>query len=99
IYEIDKQIKKLIDLYQIDSIPMQILSEKIAALTQEKNTLMENMNPVKYLPTLEDMIESRNKFLELLETGELAEKRACLTNVIDKIIINDDNVNIILKKF
>lgn len=97
--EIDKQIEKLIDLYQIGNIPMQVITEKIDTLSKEKNTL-EIASSTQEIPlTAEEVIKSRDKFLNLLQNGDLSEKRACLTNVIDRITINDDDVNIILKKF
>ena len=36
--------------------------------------------------------------MSIIKTGTLEEKRACLTLLIDRIVIDDDNVNIILHK-
>ena len=48
--------------------------------------------------TLAEMITARDTLMSLSDTGSLDEKRACLTMIIDRIIIDDDNVNIKLKQ-
>lgn len=96
--EIDRQIGKLIDLYQLESIPIDTISKKINLLTKEKNILMQEVQTDH-----DDSISNANKiaikncFLSLLDRGSLEEKRACLTNIIDRIILTDEDVEIILK--
>lgn len=96
--EIDQQISKLIDLYQIGSIPIDAISKKIDALSVEKNTLetaaIENNTPNV---SIKEKLEFKNRFLSLIDMGSLEEKRACLANLIEKIIIKDDDIEIILK--
>lgn len=98
IAEIDRQISKLIDLYQVGSIPIETISSKIDALTLEKETL-ENAEVENHTTSISvaEKIEFRNRFMYLLEKGSLQEKRACLANLIDKIIIKDEDVEITLK--
>lgn len=95
--EIEHQIGKLIDLYQIGSIPIEKISQKIEDLSEEKAALIEDAKP-KQSPklNLEEMITARNAFISLLDSGSLEEKRACLTILIDRIIIDDEDVNIVL---
>lgn len=96
--EIDRQLSSLIDLYQVGSLPMEVISQKADALAKEKAFLLkqeakENAQPL----SSEELLRFRDRFLQLLSFGDLQEKRACLTNIIEKIIVNDDNVDIILK--
>lgn len=98
INDIDRQIEKLIDLYQIKNIPVDTISKKMNALTKEKSILEDHMAFSDESPTLENMKEAKDRFLELLSSGDLQEKRYCLTTLIDKIIINDDSVNIVLQQ-
>ena len=97
--EIDRQIGKLIDLYQVGSIPIETISKKIEILSKEKSTLEEAARQ-KSTPSssLKEMITARSTFMSIIKTGTLEEKRACLTLLIDRIVIDDDNVNIILHK-
>lgn len=97
IKEIDGQINKLIDLYQVGSIPIEIISEKIEYLNKEKITLKSHSEPDCEKLTLEDLKAAKDRFVELLADGDLQEKRYCLTILIDRIIVSDDNVNIILR--
>ena len=98
IAEIDKQIANLIDLYQIGGIPMEEISARIGQLTREKESLTEKMRETQEKPiTREDYLKCRNKFLDLLEDGDLQEKRACLTNMISRITLTDDQIDIELK--
>ncbi|HIU77470.1 MAG TPA: recombinase family protein, partial [Candidatus Pelethocola excrementipullorum] len=66
---------------------------------KEKEVLQTDMLLKEDSLTLEDLIETRDKFISILGSGSLQEKRACLTTLIDRITVDDDNVNIILKKF
>ena len=68
------------------------------ALTKEKEALL-NVSKPKNVPitTLTEMITARDTLMSLADTGSLDEKRACLTMIIDRITIDDDNVNIKLK--
>lgn len=96
--EIDKQIEKLIDLYQVSGIPLESIQKKMDALTKEKEALL-NVSKPKNVPvtTLAEMITARDTLMSLSDSGSLDEKRACLTMIIDRITIDDDNVNIKLK--
>lgn len=98
IKEIDKQMEKLVDLYQIENVPLEIISKKLNALTQEKNLFISE-ETFQEPERISKSTESRERFLSLLQYGDLSEKRACLTNLIEKIIIHEDDVNIILKHF
>ena len=97
--EIDKQIGKLIDLYQVSGISLETIQEKMNALNKEKEALLIISKP-KNVPvtTLAEMITARDTLMSLSDSGSLDEKRACLTMIIDRIIIDDDNVNIKLKQ-
>ncbi|WP_367569499.1 recombinase family protein [Lacrimispora sp.] len=99
IKEIEKQIEKLVDLYQVGSIPIHTITEKINALTKEKSILqdaMDNINDIKVTP--EDLRAAKDRFAKLLLSGDLQEKRYCLTILIDKIIVDDEHVNIIIRQ-
>lgn len=98
IAEIDKQIANLIDLYQIGSIPMDTITARIGKLTKEKEDLLRKMQePRKAQATRKDYLRFQNRFLGLLEDGDLQEKRACLANMISRITLTDDQIDIELK--
>lgn len=98
IHDIDKQISKLIDLYQVGSIPIDTISAKVNDLTREKE-ILESTESESSTPTMSiaEKLEFKRRFLNLLDDGPLHEKRACLANLIGRIVITDDNVEITLK--
>lgn len=97
--EIDRQIEKLISLYQIGTIPMESISEKISALVKEKKVLSDSESASRHKkPAKEPLKSAKARFLELLSSGDLQEKRYCLGLLIEKITIHDDSVTIILRQ-
>ena len=98
ISEIDRQISKLIDLYQIGNIPIETISSKVDRLTEEKNALeQDSVKGESPQNTISEKIAFKEQFLSLLDNGSLEEKRACLANLIERIEINEENVEITLK--
>lgn len=98
ISEIDNQISKLIDLYQIGSIPIETISKKTDSLTMEKEALKKaSVEPNSSSVSVAEKIEFKNRFLSILDNGSLEEKRACVANLIERITINGDDVDITLK--
>lgn len=99
ISEIDQQIGNLIDLYQVDGISIEVISQKIKTLAKEKEDLeAAAQKPAPYRSTVDDMIQARDTFLSLAGNGALEEKRACLSMLIDRITIDDVDVDIKLRK-
>lgn len=97
IAEIDKQISNLIDLYQVSSIPIETITKKIDGLTTEKNVLISESKSTSSELTYEEKLDFKNRFISLVEHGSLPEKRACLSNIVEKIIITDEHVEILIK--
>lgn len=98
IREIEQQISKLIDLYQIGNIPIEIISKKVDALTREKEILIgDSIASIPDKITAAERMAFKERFLSLLDNGSLEEKRACVANLIDRIIINEEDVEIKLK--
>lgn len=98
IREIDRQINRLLDLYQVGSIPIEIISQKVDALTQEKDGLIAAETSSHTALQIDDMIKARDKFAYLIQNGTLEEKRSCLSVIIKKIVITNENVNILLNE-
>ena len=96
--QIERQISRLIELCQLENIPVPAASEKLDALAAEKNALLaasrklsdQSANPPK-------PIKFCDRLTCLLNNGTLEEKRDCLSHIIDKIVVNDDDIQVILK--
>ena len=97
ISECDKQIGKLMDLFQSDSIPADVLSQRIDKVYREKLQYEEQLNKIEP-PTpkkdfdansVEDMLAN---LADVWKIADKTEKRMVLEALIDRIVL--ENVNI-----
>jgi len=93
---IDTQIAKLIDLYQVGSIPMEEISLRVNALKQERDVLGEKVSA-----PVDDVAEAKQKFTSLLSgirdifrEGSLEERRLFIGSIIKSIVIDEEQINI-----
>ena len=96
ITDIDKQISKLIDLYQIEGISINDIKSRVDELQKERDILSDKLS----VP-IPDMKETKNKFISILgdfdnifNGNSLEEKRLFVRSVIQSIVINDENITI-----
>lgn len=96
ISEIDAQLDKLIDLYQIGGISVSKLSERVDKLNEEKDNLtaeLENKKP----PLLMSAEEVQNIVMNcetVFQNGTPEEQQALVRALINKIIINGEDLEI-----
>ena len=96
IREIDKQINKLMELYQQDGIPPELLGESINKLYNEKTALQATLEPVEEVAItpfsiVEELISDA---AQIWEFADEAQKRRILQGLIRKITLTDDIVDI-----
>ncbi len=93
--DIDKQITRLLDLYQLGSMPFDIITERIEALNAEKTALADDLtldNPI--IPELtkdeaEALLEHAN---DILDNGTLEERRELVHSLINHIELVDEDI-------
>lgn len=94
ISEIDKQIGKLIELYQVSSIPMASISEKVEALSHEKSSLsqqLENSNVISQSDLFEDAL---NDYVDGFKESKIEQQRLMISRLIEKILIDGKSIKI-----
>ncbi len=96
IKDIDIQISKLIDLYQVGSIPIEDITNRVNALKQEKDTLVENLRtPVADIGARKrKFVALLSEFDDVLRGGAIEERRMFVNSVIKSIVVNDESINI-----
>lgn len=97
IRDIDNQVERLLDLYQLDNIPFDTITERIGALNNEKKALTEELvNEKKHVPALttSEAEELLKRAIGILDKGDLQEQRQLVHSLIDHIIITDDGIEI-----
>ena len=94
IIHIDKQISKLMELYQSDSIPADLLGKNISKLYAEKTTLQSMLEPVSESQSLDLIQEILKNAAQIWDFADMQQKRRILQSLIRKITLTDDDVNI-----
>lgn len=99
IIEIDKQISKLMDLYQVGSIPLEQIGTRIKPLQNERDALeieiKSNVEPV--ILSVNDAKKIVRKAEKILNGDDLAKKRQLLDSLINKIVIYPNEIKIFWK--
>ncbi len=94
IAKIDKQQERLIELYTIGTIPIDKVSAKSQELNEKKKRLISDRTTQKNKPTKEEILESVGSFSDILENGDFDEIRNVVALLIEKIVLDGDNVKI-----
>ncbi len=96
IREIDKQINKLMELYQQDGIPPEVLGNKINKLYTEKTALQKSLEPVVEVNKMPfDLVEKLiSDAVQIWEFADETQKRQIMQSLISKIVLNNDDVKI-----
>lgn len=95
IESIDKQLSKLIDLYQIGNLHMDVLTNRVQALDQEKKALSEKLNEKEIKEdSIAAFIDTLKSFEDSFETTDLDSKRMLISTLIERIDIDGNNVKI-----
>lgn len=94
----DAQITKLMDLYTIGSIPLDVLQNKINDLDAQRSKLENHLGELqaKSTPKLspKDCDYILSNFSQVMDDGNLDEVRALISALIDKIVIQEENIKI-----
>lgn len=94
--EIEAQINRLLDLYQIGSIPTEILSSRIQTLDQEKTaltTLLENKED-SFEERKQAFLENIQNFRDHFDDSDLDTQRLLIRSIIESISVDGRNISI-----
>lgn len=99
ISECDKQIGKLMDLFQSDGIPADILSQRIDKVYREKLQYEKQLEAIEpQVPKKDFDAESTADMLanmaDIWQVADKNEKRMVLEALIDRIILDGENIKI-----
>ena len=96
IAKVEKELSRLIDLYAVDRIPVDVLQEKIEKLQEKKEELEDQLARQDTGPRTspEEAREAVASFADVLERGSFEDVRAVVTDLIDRIEIDGEDVTI-----
>lgn len=93
--DIDKQISRMIDLYQIGTIPIEQINERITKLKEEKDSLSNQLQEEKNTKlTIEEANELLDRVNYIFEHGDIPQKRLLISSLIEYIEVDGDNIDI-----
>ena len=94
--EIDRQISKLMELYQRDDIPTDVLGESINKLYGEKTALQASLEPVPGDNTAPfDLVQELiADAAQIWDFADETQKRRILQSLVRKITLKDDDIEI-----
>lgn len=94
IAELESQTSKLIDLYQIGSIPIEQITERISAISQERETLMNSLSESCTPPSTKPFLDAVEAYKSGFNNSDLDSQRLFLSSLIERITIDGKSVSI-----
>lgn len=92
ISKIDAQINRLLDLYQISDIPIDVIKSKITTLTNKRDRINELLNQSRRADNYEAFQTALNRFEVLDDTSSIDERRLLISTLIERITIDEECV-------
>lgn len=94
---INGQLSRFMDLYGIGKYSIEELDEKTTPLQDQRTKLQTELNRLKKdnnKMTDEEVLQLVRTFEDVLEHGDLHERRSVIEALIDKIVIDNDDITI-----
>lgn len=95
IEDIDKQIKRMLDLYQIGTLPIYEISERINGLQAEKVKLQNQLEQNRNLQKNKEKIDRFKQLvseIEYMRTQSVEKKRIYISELVESIYIDGKDV-------
>lgn len=92
--EIDAQIAKLIDLYQVGAIPMEAITSRVNGLSSERAGLQEKIDEPDEAPAADLFLEAVAAYKDGFQDGDTDRRRLLLSSLIERIAIDGHSVKI-----
>ncbi len=98
IKKLDMQISRLMDLYAVGNMPMDLLEQKIKEIDDQKSRYWDEIHDIeKKRDLLIDQEELKRKakdFPDIIARGNIQEIRSVISDLIDKIVITGEDIDI-----
>lgn len=95
IMEIDSQTAKLVDLYQVGSIPMETITRRINAISAERAHLQQLLDTPDLAPSVEHFLEAVENYKAGFDTGDIDSRRMFIASLVERVIVSGSSINII----
>jgi site-specific DNA recombinase len=95
--ELDRQISRMLDLYQVGTIPIDQISSRLQELQSKRDTVKEKLISAQQGADngrKEDFIKALKSANDIFSSGSLEKKRLLLSTMIESIWIDGESVEI-----
>lgn len=90
--EIDGQVAKLIDLYQVSAIPMETVTARVEALSTERTRLQEQLDMPEDTPASALFLAALDTYRRSFRDSDLPRRRLLLAALIEHVTIDGQSV-------
>lgn len=99
ISELDSRLSKLIDLFSIGKMDINLIETKTTEIQNEKTALTAELKRLQYTKdqSVSEINQLANDFVNIFDSGDDDEKRSILNQLIDKIVIDNEDLKIYWK--
>lgn len=97
ISDIDKQISKLMDLYQFGSIPINDIGNRLEKLQSEKSSLQNDIDRLSIsrpILSIDDAYSAIQNADKVFASNDMSKKRVLINTLIKKIILTNEDIDI-----
>ena len=97
--EINRQLDRMLELYEIGAFDAEKVKAKVEPLNDEKGSLTRELKKLQAVPKLEkaEAVEIALTLEEILEDGDGDEIRALVYELIDSIVIDGEKIHVYWK--
>jgi len=92
--EIDKQESKLLDLYQIGSIPFESITARLNGLASEKAALQKELKKENDTSAGERFLDAVRAYREGFQFGDTDTRRLLLSSIVERVTIDGRSVKV-----
>ena len=92
INELNKQLERIMTLYTLGEMPLDIIQKKVHEINTQKAKLEQVTEDIKVTP--EEAKRVVKSFDDLLEKGSIEDVRTVIKSLIDRIEVDGENVYI-----
>ena len=92
--DLDRQVERLIELYQIGTIPMESVTRRVNELTAQKSTLEEQISAPDEVPARDLFLSALDSYREGFTRGDTDKRRALLSGLIERVTIDGQSVQV-----
>ena len=92
--ELERQVERLIELYQVGSIPMASITQRVNDLTAQKAALESQLNAPDEIPAKELFLAAVEDYRKGFADGDTDRKRALLSGLLERVTIDGQSIQL-----